>query len=183
MQQVFSTLIARRNDGIQVVLESGFRYMADGGLSDHEAASQAYRLALRPATVDLRILTSDLGSHWGQSVPDMAVAVRRFETFLSGWRAWCGTLWPDDEWKTLLGECHRLVAMRRTEIEEQRTKVMLLQSEVSLIVAFVALVLAAVPLGWPAWMLGGLVAIGCGVAFVFIWHSRGVLAGVRPIAS
>lgn len=38
-----------------MILESGFRYTAGGGLSDHGAASRAYRHALHPASADSRL--------------------------------------------------------------------------------------------------------------------------------
>lgn len=144
--------IVMRHDGdVRIILESGFLLDTRSQEDDNQLAKKAYRKVLPEATDDLRRLTAILGPHWNNSVPDAAAAIDRFETFLSGWRACTGGVWPDG-WERLLAECHRLAAMRRTDIEEQRSRTTLMQTWVSLVVAFIAFIVSIIPLRWPNWL-------------------------------
>ena len=174
--------IVMRHDGdVRIILESGFLLDTDSQEDDNQLAKKAYRKVLPEATADLRQLTAILGSHWNNSVPDAAVAIRRFETFLSGWRTYMRESWPDG-WESLLAECHRLAAMRRTEIEEQRSRATLMQTWVSLIVALSAFLVSVIPLGWPNWMrfttVGAVIML---VVLISIEQWR-VLSGHQSIA-
>lgn len=181
IRQLPTVLVAWRINDMQILLESGFRYTLHERLDGDLAAREAYRAALPQATSDLKKLISRLGSFWEESVPDMAVAIRRFETFLSGWRTYMRESWPDG-WESLLAECHRLAAMRRTEIEEQRSRATLMQTWVSLIVALSAFLVSVIPLGWPNWMrfttVGAVIML---VVLISIEQWR-VLSGRRLIA-
>ena len=95
IRQLPTVLVAWRINDMQILLESGFRYTLHERLDGDLAAREAYRAALPQATSDLKKLISRLGSFWEESVPDMAVAIRRFETFLSGWRTYMRESWPD----------------------------------------------------------------------------------------
>ena len=179
--QIPATLVAWRNGGTLVILEAGFRCRIHGSLDAALAAEQAYRAVVLESTRDLRGLATRLGSDWGKTVPDMAVAVRRFETFLAGWRAHTGDVWPNDEWESLLAECHRLIAMRRAEIEELRARAALNLTLTSLAIALVALVVAVIPLGVPGYIAVALAGILTAV-MVFIAHRVGhIVSGDRPI--
>ncbi|WP_143252485.1 hypothetical protein [Bifidobacterium thermophilum] len=82
IRQLPTVLVAWRINDMQILLESGFRYTLHERLDGDLAAREAYRAALPQATSDLKKLISRLGSFWEESVPDMAVAIRRQEHFL-----------------------------------------------------------------------------------------------------
>lgn len=158
-----------------------FRCRIHGSLDAALAAEQAYRAVVLESTRDLRGLAARLGSDWGKTVPDMAVAVRRFETFLAGWRAHTGDVWPNDEWESLLAECHRLIAMRRTEIEELRARAALNLTLTSLAIALAALVVAVIPLGLPGYIAVALADILTAVMVFIAYRVGHIVSGDRPI--
>lgn len=181
ISELSSTIIARRGADVHILLESGFRLDTRSRESDIWLAAAAYRKALPQATSDLKQLVATLGSHWCDSPADMAVAVRRFETFLSGWRANTGGVWPDG-WEPLLAECHRLAAMRRTEIEERRSRTTLMQSLVSLIVALAAFLASLIPLNWLNWMYFVTVVVVITLVILLYIEQWRALSGRRLIA-
>ncbi len=181
IRQLPTALVAWRVNDMQILLESGFRYTLHERLDGDLAAREAYRAALPQATADLEKLISRLGSFWEESVPDMAVAIRRFETFLSGWRTYIHEPWPDG-WKPLLAECHRLAAMRRTEIEEQRSQATLIQTWVSLIVALAAFLVSVIPLHLPNWMYFAAIAAASTLVVLLSIEQWRVLSGHQSIA-
>lgn len=174
--------IVMRHDGdVRIILESGFLLDTDSQEDDNQLAKKAYRKVLPEATADLRQLTAILGSHWNNSVPDAAAAIDRFETFLSGWRACTGDVWPDG-WERLLAECHRLAAMRHTDIEERRSQATLMQSWVSLIVALSAFLVSVIPLGWPDLLYDITVVVVITLVILLYIEQWRALSGRRLIA-